>query len=470
MENIVAEIIRIIKNAPDNISCEECLKHYFEITMCSFVSKALEMIDNELYKKYTADGWHVERIDERTLQTVFGSVILKRRLMKKLNEPSIYPLDKELGLPKYVRNSPYLDYTIAKIAAHSTYRVTAMAVNLLSPITISHQQVCNIVRKVGNAYKEWELYEQNNTPKVDDELRAPSILYIEGDGLVIKGQYRNRKEVHRFQIAEGVQQNGNRRTLVDAHFVAEFDYAKAKESITNYLFNNYDLTNTIVISNSDGGSGYEAAIFDEIIGAAKRHEHFVDKFHVSRKCRQRLGWAGKKFIGDILRAIKDYDWENVEKVISRASNKAQTAKQAEYVELLREYLLRNWPYMADMEKRELGDYQKIVGTCESNHRIYSYRMKRQGRKWSYDGGLAMIKIITGLKNNDLHKALLAREEYLTHKAGKKFQGAVRDALKQVKHQVHEGAVKGKIFVDAPTSSAVGQLAHSFSSITSMTLW
>ena len=97
MRNIVAEIIRIIKSAPDNISCEEYLKHYFETTMCSFVSTALEKIDNELYKKYAAAGWRVERIDERTLQTVFGNIILKRRLMKKLNEPSIYPLDQERG-------------------------------------------------------------------------------------------------------------------------------------------------------------------------------------------------------------------------------------------------------------------------------------------------------------------------------------------------------------------------------------
>ena len=123
--------------------------------------------------------------------------------------------------------------------------------------------------------------------------------------------------------------------------------------------------------------------------------------------------------------------------------------------------------MASMEKRGLVEQQKIVGTCESNHRAYSYRMKRQGRKWSDDGGLAMVKIITGLKNNDLHKALLARESYLTHKAGKTFRGAMRDALKRVKNNVHEGVVNGRIFVDAPTSSAIGQLARSFSS---MTLW
>jgi len=33
----------------------------------------------------------------------------------------------------------------------------------------------------------------------------------------------------------------------------------------------------------------------------------------------------------------------------------------------------------------LGQYQKGIGTCESNHRIYSYRMKKQGSRWKKNG-------------------------------------------------------------------------------------
>ena len=32
-------------------------------------------------------------------------------------------------------------------------------------------------------------------------------------------------------------------------------------------------------------------------------------------------------------------------------------------------------------------------------------MKKQGRRWSYRGGRAMVKVISGLKNDDLEQAL-----------------------------------------------------------------
>ena len=47
MDSIVAEIIKIIKDADDNISREEALKLYFEDLLCRCVSEALEQIDVE---------------------------------------------------------------------------------------------------------------------------------------------------------------------------------------------------------------------------------------------------------------------------------------------------------------------------------------------------------------------------------------------------------------------------------------
>ncbi len=70
----------------------------------------------------------------------------------------------------------------------------------------------------------------------------------------------------------------------------------------------------------------------------------------------------------------------------------------------------------------------------------------------------MVKILTGLKNADLREAMSAREEYFSHAPSQKFHGAVRNALKKAKHIAHEGVRHGRITVNAPTSSAIGQLA------------
>lgn len=50
----------------------------------------------------------------------------------------------------------------------------------------------------------------------------------------------------------------------------------------------YNLKDTVVISNSDGGSGYEKEQFEYIIGRCERHEHFRDRYHVNRKIKERL--------------------------------------------------------------------------------------------------------------------------------------------------------------------------------------
>ena len=52
-------------------------------------------------------------------------------------------------------------------------------------------------------------------------------------------------------------------------------------------------------------------------------------------------------------------------------------------------------------------------------------MKKQGRRWSGDGGKAMVKIITGLKNGDLREAMVAKAELFNPKSGRDFRGAVR---------------------------------------------
>ena len=123
--------------------------------------------------------------------------------------------------------------------------------------------------------------------------------------------------------------------------------------------------------------------------------------------------------------------------------------------------MRNWSYLASLEQRGLGGCSKLLGTCESNHRLYSYRMKKQGRRWSGDGGRAMAKIITGLKNGDLREAMVAKAELFNPKSGRDFRGAVRQALKKSKGNAHEGVRHGRITVSAPMSSAIGHLSKCF---------
>ena len=341
MNPIVAEIMKIIKDAEDSIAREEALKQYFEEFICHCVSEALERIDVELAVEYSRNGWYVERMDQRTVQASYGTLTIRRRRMEKEGEKGIYPLDCELGIRKYQRYTAYLEYIISRIGAKSVYRVTAEAVNALTPVTISHQQVSRIVKHTGIRYREWEKEQAGLEAAKSAELRQPEVLYIEGDGLMLHGQGCKCLELHRFQIAEGIREHKGRRELTGTHYIAEFSHKKAKEEMEEYLANHYDLSHTLVISNSDGGAGYEKETFDEILGKTGKHEHFRDRYHVNRKCKERIGWAGRARMEAVQKALMVHDWEKMEAELDTIKAAAQNGAQLEQAEFLKAYLRKH---------------------------------------------------------------------------------------------------------------------------------
>ena len=113
-------------------------------------------------------------------------------------------------------------------------------------------------------------------------------------------------------------------------------------------------------------------------------------------------------LGFVDRSIPDWkhNLEDVRCCLDMLERETSNADEEENVRKLRAYLERNWEYLTPLAMREgLEEYQKGLGTCESNHRTYTCQMKKKGRRWSKDGGLAMVKVISGLKNGDLEQAL-----------------------------------------------------------------
>lgn len=276
---------------------------------------------------------------------------------------------------------------------------------LLSPITISHQKINQLVKQAGRHLKEQqtsdERYDELTTQK-----RTPKTLYIEGDGFQMSTVGNKRLEIHRFQICEGVCSAGkNRKERICARDFISTDRQLVVKEVIEYIENTYNLKNTLVISNGDGGVGYTKDVFDEISCNPARHEYFLDTFHVNKKIKERLIFA-KELQEPLMHAIsKEYDRKRVEVLLNTAESllidELDTEKNHDYLRKLRGYIDRNWEYIKPFEQRGLGNVQKITGTCESNHRLYTYRMKGQGKYWTKEGAESMIRFISSLKNNDL---------------------------------------------------------------------
>ncbi len=95
--------------------------------------------------------------------------------------------------------------------------------------------------------------------------------------------------------------------------------------------------------------------------------------------------------------------------IAEAEKDSKTRK---YTKLLREYLARNWSYMKPLRLREfsVSISRGGLGVCESWHRPFSYRMKRQGRSWGRSGAENMVRLINTIQNEDFEEAMRSNFE------------------------------------------------------------
>ena len=356
----------------------------------------------------------------------------------------------------------------AQIASDGTYRKAEQAINLLTFFSLSHTTIHTITQKIGQTIQNWTETAPLQDVTSQKDKKKSSVLFIEGDGLMLtKGKEEKRPEIHRVQFHEGVEYKGKQKRPVLIHskmFESTVSSKEAFKRASLWLESIYNIRDTIVISNSDGGSGYEKDKFDQIIGKCHRHEHFRDVYHVNEKIKQRLCFD-KPMEKKMRQAVRAYDWNRIETVIATTESriKDNDDKASEYKEdlvKLKAYLYRNWESLKPIRKRELP-VSKGIGICESNHRPFSYRMKRQGRGFSSKGAGNVAAIISARKNGTFLKALTDKLPELSTKLQPEFKGAVKAALKKVKPQASIGVKFGRIANYGSTSSPMGQLQKLF---------
>src|SRR5699024_10603850 len=202
MDNIISEIVEIINNNQSLIGIEMAIETYFIEGLSQLFSKALERIDLELILEYKEQGFEIDRIEERTVQFSFGPVVLKRRRMRKKGEKSVVPLDLAIGLEKHKRYSPLVEMKAISLASD--------AIELLTPLSISHGAIHSMTQRIEETIQNWTDEASLHDEKLLRDKKKVPVLFIEGDGLLLKGSKEKRPELHRVQIHEGVIMNRKR--------------------------------------------------------------------------------------------------------------------------------------------------------------------------------------------------------------------------------------------------------------------
>ncbi len=205
----------------------------------------------------------------------------------------------------------------------------------------------------------------------------------------------------------------------------------------------------MVISNSDGGSGYEKSVFDELALGCLRHEHFRDRYHVHRKIKERMAFV-PQLQHRMIRAIEHYNWQAVQLVLDTSESlieekDSRSVRTFTFTASLPSKKLVL--YLKSLKARGIRDPKACIGTIESTHRKITYRMKRQGRLWTTtEIYQAMIRVIDSLRNQEL-EGWLNQYEALPNDVvvqEKRWHAMKRWVQKKPRFQAHEGAFKGQI--------------------------
>ncbi|PJE49676.1 hypothetical protein BSQ36_06980 [Pediococcus damnosus] len=164
-------------------------------------------------------------------------------------------------------------------------------------------------------------------------------------------------------------------------------------------------------------------------------------------------------------SVSLYDQNQLNVILDTFESQIKTDKELESLRVLRQYLARNWQFIKSPHDRGFMRVGKL-GSVESSHRAYTYRMKKQGKVWSEKGLEAMLKLIEARVNGKLDKYLrggLRKLQELTIEIATESLKTLSSAqLSNKHHSKHIGVLSGKIPVDAPTSSPIGAMAKIFS--------
>lgn len=260
----------------------------------SILGEVFTNMNDVIVKEKQAEGWVVERNDEREIQFIFGVVRFTHTLMYDLEDNARYPFDEWAGFKKYQRKSPFVEVKVAEMAAESTYRETSRILKEWTAVDISHTTVGTIVRKVGEAQAKADA---EMVTELDESAELPEgkrvdFLYAEADGVFVRGTEKKKShDVSHAMIYEGWDKNGkrvslrNRKVIMTTKPTSEF-----WKEVQAHTANNYSLETTQIVTNSDGGAGYTTEKFQEAFSQSIYPVlNQLDTYHVFQGLNRALG-------------------------------------------------------------------------------------------------------------------------------------------------------------------------------------
>lgn len=374
----------------------------------------IKQIENQKASELLASGWKYIKTATRTVIFTFGEMTFSRRCYKKGSE-YCYPVDQTLGLLPYARYSMEICCLIAKLATQMTYRAVASTIEETKGIHITKDTVLKVRKLVDKLYAERKEFDILKDEEIVERKKVAK-LYIEGDGIMVKTPLKdgkNRTDLAHFVIHEGVDRKYNRNCLVNKHEILCQSNKIARKLVLDYIYNTYEFDeNSLIITNSDMGTGYTAYTFNELVKSfGCNHEHFYDEYHVNDAFRK-LFKNYPELKNKAMSAIQTHNRKNLKTVFDTFESMISDEKMLQRFWDVSKRILSNFRYTLPAAKRGLS--HEGIGVMESQHCKIANRMKHRKMKWSLKGAETMARMIIDVGESKIEELFFGewRTDYI----------------------------------------------------------
>jgi hypothetical protein len=370
----------------------ELIKMVVEM-MRTTIAEGLEAIDDQIREREAKDWKNLGREKHRVI-TAIGEVEIKRRVYRDGAGKRRKPLDEQMGLGKYQRETNVVRMMGAWLATQNSYRDAADELSYLIKNRITHSKIQRMVWAIGNALadvEEAEINDWDGTAGRQEKINAP-VVFGESDGVMIALQREKQRKV---EARIGIMYTG-KKAIGEGRYRLENKVCMTKivhnsqewqQIIQKMADKHYDLSAVKYLITGGDGNAWVKKSFDYI--CVEQRENVLDRYHLYRASKTALGFNRETM--QMVKRMRQHGLSAVIDELHQAQENARGSKKERLVEYI-QYLESNQDALKDVQLSENGRPLSLGGIEGNVDKLVARRMKGRGRSWRIPGARAMVTL------------------------------------------------------------------------------
>ena len=361
--------------------------------MRTIIAEGLEAIDDQIREREAKDWKNLGREKHRVL-TAMGEVEIKRRVYRDGAGKRRKPLDEQMGLGRYQRETNVVRMMGAWLATQNSYRDAADELSYLVKNRITHSKIQRMVWAIGNALADVEEAEINHWDGGADwqeKINAP-VLFGESDGVMIALQRERRRKV---EARVGIMYTGKKAIGAGRYRLQNkvcmtklvHNSQEWQQIIQKMADKHYDLSAVKYLITGGDGNVWVKKSFDYI--SVEQRENVLDRYHLYRASKTALGFSRETI--QVVKRMRQHGLPAVIDDLNQAHKNARGRRRERLAEYI-QYLESNQDALKDVQLSENGRPLSLGGIEGNVDKLVARRMKGRGRSWRIPGARAMVTL------------------------------------------------------------------------------